>query len=223
MGHRERRLFAVGKIKNMKGKKILIAVPNLGSVHPLLVMRLLRWATMPVAGVDQVSFFMPTGIIPHDSARNFCVQHFLNTDCTHLFFIDSDVVPPEDALEELIAPDLPVISGLYKAMKQDKDGNLVPKWTVYTYGQDENGDYGLMTAADGRGICQISRAGAGCLIIRRDVLEAIGAPWFRFQYDEKGNMHIGEDIAFCANVERVGFSVYAHFDVRCKHLKEIFI
>lgn len=208
----------------MNKAKVLIAIPNLGSVHPLLVMRLLRWATAPTAGVEQVSFFMPTGKIPHDSARNFCVLHFAQTDNTHLFFIDNDVVPPEDALEKLVAADKPVISGLYHHMRQDdRFEEPVKKWCVFRYGQDHKGDYGLQPVEDGFGVVPIKRAGAGCLLIRRDVLEAVGYPWFRFKYHEYGVMQYGEDIDFCQKAEKAGFELFAHFDVKCKHLKEIFI
>lgn len=204
--------------------KVLIAIPNLGSMHPLLTMRLLLWATGGAKGVESVSFFMPTGIIPHDSARNFCVQHFLNTDFTHLFFIDSDVIPPEDALEKLVEADKDVVSGLYHAMRPDGKGGVLPKWTVFVYADDAEGVPTLASIADGQGVAQIRRAAGGCLMIKRHVLEnLVEKPWFKFVYHETGNMYYGEDIDFCAKAEKSGFTVWAHFDVRCQHQKQILI
>lgn len=208
--------------------KVLIATPNLGSIHPLLVMRFLTWATGGAKGVEEVSFFMPTNLIPHDSARNFCVMHFLKTDFTHLFFIDSDVIPPENALEELVSADKAVVSGLYHAMRPNAEGVLTPMWAVYVYGNDHKGDYGLMNISDGEGIAEIRRAGAGCLMIRREVLEAMRdkpetMPWFRFQYHEKGTMFYGEDIDFCRKAESLGYPIHAHFGVRCQHQKSVLI
>jgi len=208
----------------MQKAKVLIAIPNLGSIHPLLVMRLLQWATMPTEGVEEVSYFMPTGRIPHDNARNFCVLHFLKTDFTHLFFIDNDVVPPPDALAKLVAADKPVVSGLYNHMRaEDGEEEPVKRWCVFVYGERPNNGWGLIPVQQGAGLVPIKRAGGGCLMIKREVIEKVGAPWFRFQYHEYGLMHYGEDIDFCAKAEKAGFEIFAHFDVKCKHLKEIFI
>jgi len=205
--------------------KILIAVPNLGAVHPKLVMKLLRWSTIPTKGVEQVAIFLPTGHIPHDSARNFCVNHMLNnTDATHLFFLDNDVLPEDDCLEKLVEANKDIVSGLYPSMRQvPRTGETVKVFNAFRYGQvGEDGDYGLVPIMSGEGaVIPISRAGGGCLLIKREVLEKVGAPWFKFQYNADGTLSHGEDIDFCRKAEQAGYQLFAHLDVKCGHVKEI--
>lgn len=204
--------------------RILIAIPNLGAIHPLLVIKLVRWCTMPTKGVSEVSLFMPSNNYPHDSARNFCVEHFLKTEMTHLLFIDSDVVPPDDALEKLIAADQPFITGLYPSMRQTPAGEIVKVFNAFVYGDDGNGGYGLLPIMGGEGgIAPIDRAGAGCLLIAREVIEKVGQPWFKFQYRENGIMYFGEDIDFCKKAQDAGYQLYAHADVKCNHFKTIML
>lgn len=205
--------------------RILIAIPNLGAVHPLLVMKLVKWFTAKINGVEQLSLFMPSNNIPHDSARNFCVQHFLKTDMTHLFFIDSDVVPPDDALEKLVAADKQFITGLYPSMRMDNNKNQAVKvYNAFVYGDDGQGGYGLIPIMDGEGgVVPIDRAGGGCLLISREVIEKVGEPWFKFQYHSSGIMYYGEDIDFCKKAQDAGFQLFAHLDVKCNHFKNIML
>lgn len=209
----------------MEKAKILIAIPNLGSINPRLVMRLLRWSTVPTSGVGQVSVFLPQGQIPHDSARNFCVNQLLNnTDATHLFFIDDDVVPDDDALEKLVTADKDIITGLYPSMRQvPRTKEVIKIFNAFRYGQTEDGDYGLIPVMSGEGgVVPVERAGGGCLLIKRHVFETMQErPWFKFQYNADGTLHFGEDIDFCAKATRAGFEIFAHLDVKCGHIKEM--
>lgn len=204
--------------------RILVAIPNIGSIHPLLTMKLVRWFASKIKGVEQMSLFMPMNNYPHDSARNFCVEHFLKTDMTHLLFIDSDVVPPDDAIEQLIAADQPFITGLYPSMRQTPQGEIAKVFNAFVYADDGNGNYGLVpiVGAEG-GIAPIDRAGAGCLLITREVIEKVGQPWFKFQYRENGIMYFGEDIDFCKKAQDAGYQLYAHAGVKCHHFKIIML
>ena len=53
----------------------------------------------------------------------------------------------------------------------------------------------------------------GCLLIKRDVLEAVGYPWFRNHEHSAG----GEDFFFCERARALGFPIYADFSVQCTH------
>jgi GT2 family glycosyltransferase len=208
----------------MSDARVMIAVPNLGQVHVGLAKWLIRTT---LDGSDQwstVGVLMPDGIIPHDSARNFVVQTFLKGDNTHLFFLDSDVVPPLGALDELLKANVPIITGCYAGMRKDtKEGVWKKQYHVFDRVVDEKG----MERSQpmwGEGVQPIRRCGAGCLLIAREVLEAIDTePWFKFQYDERGNMKYGEDIDFCMKAEEHGYVINAHFGVICEHAKTVML
>lgn len=197
----------------------MIAVPNLGTMDTRLVMKLLRWSIMP-QNWESVTILAPIGQIPHDSARNYCVEQFLQTDNTHLLFLDDDVVPPVYALGRLLEADKPVISGLYPIQwANPATGSMGTRQSVFS----DVLSNGELVEAKGEGVQLIQSCGGGCLLIRRDVLETIKAPWFKFHYNERGLMNLGEDVDFCRKLKDANIPLYAHFDVQCNHVKTIML
>lgn len=197
--------------------RVMIAVPNLGKVDTRLMMKLLRWSVMPV-NWEQVTIIAPIGQIPHDSARNYCVDEFLQTDDTHLFFIDDDVVPPVDALEKLLDADVDVVSGLYPSMWYDNDkGKIMKRNNVFEKIRED----GELVEATGNGVAEVASCGGGCLLIKRHVVEnKVPAPWFKFHYNERGLMDVGEDVDFGKKLKAAGIKLHAHFGVQCQHVKQ---
>lgn len=55
--------------------------------------------------------------------------------------------------------------------------------------------------------------GTGCMLIKRDVLEAIGYPWFKCHEMSGG----GEDFFFCDRAKEAGFEVWGDFSVQAHH------
>lgn len=207
-----------------KGAKVFIAVPNLGNIHSLLAKLLIEWHITPTAGVDQIAVYMPRNIQPHDAARNHCVKKFLETDSTHLFFIDSDVVPPSDALRKLLEHDVPVVTGNYPIMREGEDGRARRVPCMFKI-EDVHGTGAtkMVSFEDGEGMEEIDFFGGGCLLIRRDVLEKMEAPWFKWQYKEDGEADFGEDIDFGKKIIQMGIQAYGRFDVECYHHKAIML
>jgi len=203
---------------------VLIAIPNLGTIHTKLMMVLMRWMSDNQEAWDRIAIIAPTGLIPHDNARNFCVKEFLKTDMEYLFFIDSDVVPPFDALRKLLEADQPAITGCYPSVRfnKAKDGGKDMKiYNVFRHViDDETGEMAFQNVY-GEGVEQVESCGGGCLLIKRNVLEAIPNNWFRFQYWPDGLVKYGEDIDFCNQLHVKGIPLFAHFDVICVHNKEI--
>lgn len=199
--------------------RVMVAVPNLGTMDTRLVMKLLRWQAMPT-NWDELTIVAPIGHIPHDSARNYCVEQFLDTDCTHLLFLDSDVVPPVDALELLLAAGKDAISGLYPSEWFDnEDGFIKKRQNVFA---DVRPDGDLVEAV-GKGVLQIKTCGGGCLLLSRKAVEAVEPPWFLFAYTERGQMKTGEDIYFGRELEAAGIPLYAHMGVQCQHVKTVIL
>lgn len=196
--------------------RVTIAVPNLGHIDTRLVMKLLRWTAMP-QNWEQATIIMPIGHIPHDSARNHCVDQFLQTGDTHLLFLDDDVIPPPDALQQLLEADKDVISGIYPSMYYDgRKMEMMKRNNVFS-GIREDGE---LIEAKGKGVQKIAYAGGGCLLIRRHVVEQlVSAPYFAFEYNDVGIMTLGEDIYFGNKLKAADVDLFAHFDVQCNHVK----
>jgi len=200
---------------------VLVAVPNMGHIHIRLAQWLIATLMQPPEGVEEVGFYAPSFKIPHDTARNYCVKKFLETEHTHLLFVDSDVVPPKDGLQKLIAERKDAITGIYHHRRDDKrvavTYEAVPQPDGKELMQPVGGEVGTIPWGT---VIQIDRTGGGFLLIDRKVLETIPAPWFKFQYDADGLMEVGEDVDFCQKLEKAGFTLWAHFGVECDHYKE---
>ena len=188
--------------------KIFLAIPNMGWLHSQLVVNIIPWMR------DwNVTLFAPNGLRPIPYARNFCVKAFLESGCTHLWFVDADTVPGSDALGLLLSAKVAAISGIVRQMKVDTDGTQVPVGIVV-----RKNDQHQYKEAVGSGVERIDACGSGCILLSREVFDRIPFPW----YEERvwGDVR-GSDFILGEKLEQVGIPLYAHFGVQCLHRKEV--
>jgi hypothetical protein len=102
------------KLDELRKNKLFIATPMYGGMaHGLYIKACLDLqTTMNKYGIEtKFSFLFNESLITR--ARNYLVDEFLRSDCTHLLFIDSDIhYNPQDVLA-LMALDKDVIGGPY--------------------------------------------------------------------------------------------------------------
>lgn len=165
------------------------------------------------------SVFGPTGM-PFDHARNQACQVALENNFTHLFFLDSDVIPPRDAVLRLLKHNKPLISGVY--FRRSPPHGLpvmmrpIGQW-VYPLPLNQ--------------VIEVDVVGAGCLLISCDLLRKAqqypqrpGKIWFDWRVDLQGvQEHAGgnlsEDFTFCTHVKRVlGIPTLVDTSVLCRHV-----
>jgi hypothetical protein len=160
----------------------------------------------------QVRYMMNDGVA---RARNNLAYSFLQTDCTHLFFLDSDIVIEPRQFQRLLNANKDIVCGLYPKKQPSLDWvvNYIPGEKV-----DENG------------YLKIKHAGTGALLITRKALEDMiskhpemvyrGDPdQTSIRYDffpmrAVDGTYLSEDWAFCNRVLEDGGSIYA--DTRCQ-------
>ena len=161
-------------------------------------------------------------------ARNTFVSMFLESDCTHLFFIDADLKWEPRAFVGLVAANKPIACGMYRRRQEPEN---------YPAALAEEPETKGIWMVDG-GFVLAKRVPTGFLCIRRDVIEEMvrdcekgnfglhmmkqtmdekhpELPWlFHTKFDEEGRM-IGEDFAFCdAYVQKYNefIPIWADFD-----------
>lgn len=102
------------KVDDLKNFKLFVATPMYGGMaHGMYVKSCLDLqGLLSRYGVDvKFSFLFNESLITR--ARNYLVDEFLRSDCTHLLFIDSDIhYNPQDVIA-LLALDKDVIGGPY--------------------------------------------------------------------------------------------------------------
>jgi hypothetical protein len=136
-----------------------------------------------------------------DLARNLFVKIFLEQekDCTHLFFIDSDLKFPANAFIGLARSGHPICAGVYRRRQEKEDYPII-------YAEHKDG--GLWVEDDW---VMAERVPTGFLCIRRDVVEEMAAdavqmtihgqegtvPQLFYTKTDKENRFVGEDFCFC--------------------------
>lgn len=129
-----------------------------------------------------------------------------------LLFLDADVVPTADALTRLLARNVAIVSGVYyERFPVLVDGQVVFPVAASLNGEKLFDDDVLPT----HGLLPVTSAGAGCLLIRREVFAAIGQPYFRCgQIDPE---RLGEDSDFCLRAAACGIPTHLDCTVRVGH------
>src|SRR5437773_451894 len=93
--------------------RILICVNTLTSVSSFIYSNHISLFTHTIRKFPDAEFFF---FSPHrmsiDNARNTAAKLAMGYECTHLMFLDDDVLCPTDAIEKLVKADKDIICGL---------------------------------------------------------------------------------------------------------------
>ena len=169
-----------------------------------------------------------------DTGRNLLVEQFLAREkATHLLFLDTDIVCAPNTCRKLLSHDKEIISGLYFQRggmqspliysyqgRHRVSGKMCPSFSpmldpVYRYLSKKRLPVTEITYAtlEGEdGLMKIGGAGAGFLLVKREVFEKIPYPWFSF---ERG----GEDLYFCDKARKNNFEIWADMSALLGHLR----
>ncbi len=175
--------------------------------------------------------YYESSIVNLDECRNDIVKRALADGCDWLFFIDADVVLSEDILAKLLARDLAVVSGVYykKAYPYPPVNSVWCSDPRHPQGMHEIDLFQrkgseLMVDENDRPLIRkdpipTDVIGMGCVLIKREVLEKIGYPWFRYTRDRAQGLNtISEDVWFCKRAAEEGYSIYTDPQVQCGHV-----
>lgn len=200
--------------------KVMIGLPTMGHIHVWLGVIILSWMADAFRNREYDLSVYPTICVqPVDNARNEIVEEFLKSDATHLLFIDSDTLPPQDAIKKLLRVNQPIVSGLTPIMEINEQEEIWRKWNCV--GLDDK------HLQPHTGVLPIKGAGSSCIMIKREVFEKVPRPWYRFRYeDDNGKttfngepLIISEDIHFIMQAISRGIPVYCDTSIVCKHNK----
>jgi hypothetical protein len=207
------------------GPKVFIGIPIYKEVPSFFMQSLLalqhEW---PFDNRPAVEVCQGDGVA---RSRNQLTAAFLRSDCTHLMFIDCDLVFNAAQVLRLIDHDLPVVGGLYP---KKQDGKL--EWVINTLPQQG--------APEKTGLCAVKYVGTGFMCIKREVFEAMrdAYPDSRYRADygnremefdfwpmsvyrknqEDEGRYLSEDWYFCQRWLDMGGKIYADSKVLLRHV-----
>lgn len=211
--------------------KVFVGLPVYGGYHAHFVPCLLRLQGQAPCSLVIRSF-------PGDSlvsrARNRLAREFLATDCTHLLFLDTDLIFSPEHIARLLGHGEPVVAGLYPK-KQLELG-----WVCNVLDAEDGGP----GDPDDRGLHAVKYVGTGCLLIAREVFEALieAHPELRYDADDGETpgdywdffrvgvwecprtgrrRYLSEDWWFCQMARDLGYTIWADTRVVLKHCGEM--
>lgn len=170
----------------MHKPRVMIALPSYGQVDTQFAVQLSHIVLEAQAAGIETPVHTVLGSVIHKS-RNILVRQARERECTHLWFLDTDMILPDGTLPSLLAHDKDVVGCVYR--KRARPHQLV--------GQQLRHD-------DNSGFRAMSRMPTGCLLIRMSVFDKIADPWFEFVAETEG-----EDYNFSRKAVEAGFELWA--------------
>lgn len=203
---------------------LCVGLPVYGGYHAHFVPGLLDLVRRPPCSL-RIAPMVGDSLVSR--ARNRIAAKFLQSDCTHLLFLDTDLIFSAEQIERLIAHRKPFLIGLYPKKQETL------AWVCNTRAEFPPRD-------PETGLQRILYGGTGCMLIAREVFEAIIAkfPDLSYQPDDgepdgplydffKVGVHedpatgrrryLSEDWFFCQLAADAGYELYADTHVILKH------
>jgi hypothetical protein len=188
--------------------KVLIGIPTRGMVS---IDWALTLASLKAPDGVQITRMQVQGA-PIDHMRNTLVEAALRDGYDYLFFNDDDTCVPERGLIQLMSRDLDVVSGLYYTRHEPVQPLM--------YRETDKGRWRITDYSIGQ-LLDVDYVGAGCLLIKREVLEKVGYPQFKWTAHDTSLTNrdrFSEDMYFCRKAREAGFKVHMDTSVRCVHV-----
>lgn len=214
--------MAEEKRVSLEGRKLFVAIPTYDGKLSIKLAYTLA-ALMPMAMQHGISVKLGhvSGCSIITMARNMLVDQFLDSECTELLFIDSDVIAqPEDILRLMAqSGDKDITAGSYPRRAKDR------KFFMDLY-FDENNELEF----DGS-MMRIQRVGTGFMLIRRNVIEhlakkadkylgqdGVGQVASVFEFSMLDGKFVGEDYTFCDKARAEGYKVWLDVEISLPHV-----
>lgn len=177
--------------------------------------------------------FVRRGPLAVDVARNELVQAFLAMPetYTHLLLVDSDAMLHPRTLERLLSWEQPIVGALaftrygpcyptvYRGENPETPGQFrvrmdeVHEW-VNRHRELMSSKPVVLEPRPPDSLIEVDRTGCHCVLIRRDVLQAIPEPWFVAEVMKRNR----EDFYFFEQAQKAGFRVYVDLGCMAAHL-----
>ena len=146
----------------------------------------------------------------------FAYHALKDPDVTHLYFVDSDVVPPNGTLKKLLDHDLPVVAGIYP---MNVNGER-----AWSFKDGEDSVYGGWRRKGSQlsgDLVNATAIGGSTLLVKREVFGNLKRPWFLIVYkpiDAAGRCYdYGEDEYFSKIAREAGYDIMVDSSIICEH------
>jgi hypothetical protein len=141
--------------------------------------------------------------------NRFAREFLANPKLQWLCLIEDDHVLLEDALLRLLHHQKPVVSALYLHKH-------LPFEPILYERMDPDGRVHTRFLKDGEsGLVAVASVPNGCIVIRREVIQAISDPWWTYETAARDEMN--HDVMFSKRVREAGFQLWCDLDLIVGH------
>lgn len=147
--------------------------------------------------------------------RNLMIQQALDTNCTHILFIDDDMLVQPDVLIRLASHDKDIVSGLYLMR------NYPHTPVIFESALDDGRCMGHLLSNEENGLIPIVNAGLGLVMIKTDVFRAMEKPWIRLGQIDTDQWC--DDIEFFNRVRKLGYKMWCDLECQGGHMASVAI
>lgn len=179
----------------MERKKMLIAIPNMGTM-PVQSVRSLLAVRRPL---ETYCEFIGHSLVYQ--ARDNFVQMAIEQGMDYLLFVDSDIVYPDNVIEKMLARDKDIVTGLY----YKRAGNHAPTLCEGIELRENACATGEPITDVDRDFFKVQACGMGMCLIKVDVLKTILSKYHSCFTPFDG---LGEDYSFCLRAAEFGYEVW---------------
>lgn len=134
--------------------------------------------------------------------RQQLVDQILETDATHILWLDSDMKFPADTLDILLSSDKYIVAGNYST-------RVKPHRPV-AFKNANNLDKRVFL---GNGLEKVYAVGSGMMLVKRSVYENIPKPYYSIEWQENFTNLVGEDVYFCDKAGKHDYDVFIDHDL----------
>ena len=186
---------------------ITIGIPNTGSVRSETMLSLIPNLFTAISYYQQAyktglmfDMICPVGCYVHMN-RNLCVNRALENKSSHLFFVDSDMEFPDDALAKLLVVDKDIVAAPYNK-------RTLPIRPILDTDMKDMPNFPF----------RINAMPTGLMLVKMEVFNLMLPPWFAFEFVDGKSDWVGEDIYFCRKAEKYGFEIWCEPTIEVKHI-----
>ena len=138
------------------------------------------------------------------SSRTWLVNEAIKKGATHILFIDSDMLFPENTLRQLLSHKKEIVGVEYNKREFPLKG-------VYEPLEEKTNK-----------LYKAKHVGTGLLLIDLSVFSKLKGAWFNFGRDSQGALALGEDVWFCNTARDAGYDVWIDPTIKVGHIGQYF-
>lgn len=143
-------------------------------------------------------------------ARQECIKRAIEAGAEWIFSVDSDMRFPVNAIEGMMAHDLPVVAA--NCAKRKRPIGPTARRRNAALHEDRESE-AVFPDENVTGVEQVETVGFGVILIKAEVFKQIEWPWFIQPWHDHAQRHVGEDIAFCMRCREAGIPIYIDHDL----------